>query len=356
MKLKLTDLEIYSSPFGVWHDEFFSTMEDLVSFSGSQDDLLLLLFNRVLPFVKHQYVLYDSLVPAMECMAELLDRQPEDAESVMSFLTYVFQEQIRETNYVLVDPVQYRYLEPTLMAPTAFELSLFASMKQFYEMCRRRVQNVSLRDYFDVTLLDRFEGEAVLSDDDSRVSRLLAGAMMRFKHGKPFIQETGVNMDGDEYEDLGSALQGRDFSDQSLYRLLENDTLVDHIPWAGGRLGVIAGLTLFFAASREDARVQVLERLVHVCAGLKQGREEDEVDRLMTDQFLLEDLSVALFRKQLSAKHALDTGDLDDVQRSFLTLLQKVYRGHTYALLYAGLLPDGADINEIGLCSSIYDC
>ncbi len=357
MRLKPSDLDTCSSPFRVWQPDFLAAMRDMVGFSGTDENLLSLLFNDVLPFVKHQYTLYDCLAPAMTCMEELLERAPFHTASIVSFLGFLFQEPIRDATFIFVDPVQYRHLQPGLSAMTPLESALFASVKALYGRRRPGLTGTTLRDYFDVTLLDRIEETAPTgSNDADQLSRLLATAVTRYKLGMPLISESGITIAEPRFKDLGAALQGRAFERRALYRLLEDDTVVDDVPWAGGRLGVIAGIVLFLSTTpTEPARAEVLEQLVETCAELKKHRSGDEEDAgIATDEFLLEDLSVVLFRDHLGATSAVPMDAMHEDQRRFLALLLHIYRGHTFSLLNAGIAPEGVDAAKLGLESSIY--
>lgn len=358
MNLTISDLEACSSPFEDWQAEFLSLMQDLSDFSGSEDELLVFLFNDVLPFVKHQYTLYDTLIPLLSVLEELLDRRPDSIGATMDFLAFLFQEPIRESMLMLVEPVQYRYLRPQDTAITAQESHLFNAAKRFYESRRMLLTDHSLLIYHDLTLLDSLHSFPAAANDrpEARLSSVLAAALKRYRQQGPFIQEQGVELSGAEYSDLCAALQGRSFDEDRLYQAVHDEATAT-IPWAGGRLGTIAGLTLFMASSARgsQATLRTLQALVEHCAVLKQSRTDADDGPATTDQFLLEDLSVALFRKHLAATKPLLLNQLKDEQRLFIELLQQVYQGHTYALLYAGILPPNAGADLIGLQTSIYD-
>lgn len=357
MDLSNDTLKRYTSPYTDWHSDFIAAMESMVTFGGDQDQLLTTLYNVVLPFVKHEYTVYDSLLPAIHCFGQLVDHRPELVEPVTSFLCYVFQEPIRDSNMLLVDPVQCRYLAPDLMAMTVEEAALFESAKAFYASRRSLLSNLGFRAYYDTILLDHLDDGPPSDDADERapVTWLLATAIRRFKHREPFIVDAGVRVNSKEFFDLCEALQGRHADQRVLLGALENDTMVMSLPWAAGRLGAIAGLTMFMAAKDGSSSARILAQLIESCARLKQARADANIDMLMTDQLLLEDLSVVLFREHLKAKMPLTLSDLNAAQRVFLDLLKRVYRGHTYSLLYAGVAPEGTNVEDFGLTSSVYE-
>jgi hypothetical protein len=357
MKLKPSDLHALSSPFTNWHADFLAAMEELVGFQAEPDDLLIQLFNEVLPFVKHQYTLYDSIAAVVGCLSELVERRQDCFEPAVVFLSFLLQEPIRERRLLLVDPVQYRYLRPAQTAITTREAEHFATVKAFYSTYRHFLPNASFRIYNDLTLLDQLHPVSVQADDSDRVTWLLADALERYRLGEAFIKDRYLGVQDPRLRDLAAALQGRSFDEQPLYQALEDDVAAA-IPWASGRLGAVSGLVLFIAdAAQNEARAaQALQSLIELCAALKANRAVDDDDQLTTDQFLLEDLSVYLFREHLSSRQALTPDKLGPQQRLFVDLLGEVYRGHTYTLLYAGVAPRfGTVDDDVGLTSSIYD-
>lgn len=364
MNLSLADLKAYSSPFADWQAEFLVTMEELSDFSGDTDELLALLFNQVLPFVKHQYTLYDTLKPVLQILSGLTGRRSDCLEASMDFLSIVFQEPIRDSVQLLVEPIQYRYLQAEQTATTSTESSLFEEAKEFYKLRRSSMTSKSLLVYHDLTLLNRLEPLPTATvepmtgypDDRMQLTWLLADALYRYRGQGVFIPDSGVLITASQDRHIAAALQAKPFDEQALYQALRHEEMAS-IPWAGGRLGAIAGLTLFMASQQQSpqAASRTLQTLIECCSELKRSRSNSEDSPVTTDQFLLEDLSVALFRQHLRAVEPLNERTLDNQQRLFLQLLRQVYRGHTYTLLHAGVLPAGASSNEVGLDSSIYD-
>lgn len=173
------------------------------------------------------------------------------------------------------------------------------------------------------------------------------------------VGDLGLRVPSMPYSDVIAAVQGQQFSSTALLDALDafcsDDS--DESLWAGGRTGVVSGVILFMSSLRSDCRQQVelLARLVDCCVQLKAEHLRSGIDMVSSDQFLLEDVSAILFRSRLGAWEPAVVAELSDLQKHFVRLLKDVYRGHTYALLSAGVAPGDASIAEINALVDIYD-
>jgi hypothetical protein len=357
MTLSERDLATFTSPFDDWQGEFLAVLARIESFEGDDDELLALLFNDLLQFVEHQFTTYDCLLPALPSLGALWKRRHEFGPSVMSFLAHVFRGPIRYETELLVDPVEYDYLNPRAMAPTAGEMALFGAARTFHAAHRHLLAGGAYPPHFDVTFLGRRQDAmpAAATDDATTTSWLLSAAMERYRSHGSLVLDTGIQLHDSDDRALVDAVQGRSSSDARLLALIEDDVQIAGQPWASGRLGAIAGLLLVAkTAPGSDDCVRAIEAVVERCSTLKALRAGDDETVICTDQFLLEDLSAMLFREHRGATRPVDPASLTRPQRVFLHQLDAIYRGHTHALLYSGIAPPGLSSEELQALPSIY--
>jgi hypothetical protein len=352
MAMSEHDLHKYSSPYPNWENEFASTLQEIEEFSGAQGELSLFLIEHILPYVEHQYTLYDCMLPAIDSISVLTSRNGTHLGDAMFFLQYVFRCHIRDSNQILVLPVPYSFLDSDVALISVGEQKLFDRAISYYTQFRGVERDIELRSYFDCVFLDRLDVQP--DHEKTGLDTAVAIAMSRYKRGGSFCGEVG-RIGPSQYDEIIVAIQGRTFPESELFALLESD-ISDECCWANGSIGVIAGVVLLFSSLQGDERQQraTLTKIVDACAQLKRLRSDDESDRVFSDQFLLEDIGSVLFRERLRATTPVDRHELTPLQRHYLSLLRTVYCGHTYSLLCAGVLPDDYLSSDISAIADIY--
>ncbi len=356
MKHTIETLGKYSSCYEDWREQFMSASDELARFSGDSEEFFMLLLEKLLPLVKHQYTLYSSILPALECLSEIVEKDNRYLEDTVHFFEHVFQSMIRDKNLILVEPRSYEYLAPHLIRATQDEEALFGALQEFYTKHRPLIVDAGFTARYDVLLLNTIENTVPQFGDNLAVLKwLLANSLARFKSEEDFISDQNISPIGMEFEDVVFAIQGRKFSENVLLELLANDVSAN-ISWAGGRMGAVSGLLLFLDSQTRSAALQkkVLCDIVERCIPLKKKYLEEGLDLVSTDQFLLEDISTLLFLEYRGATEKVSISSLNDRQKTFLDLMKNIYRGHTYSLLYAGIGPGKMKPVDISQIPNIY--
>lgn len=358
MTLTVDDLRGYSSPYDDWQAGFIEATRKIESFDGDADEFTMLLLEELWQYVTHQLTLFDCLLPALPSFTALLIRRPDLAGTAMWFLGYLLRWPIRQQTLLLVEPVTYSYLQPKEMQPTHTDIVLFDACKAFYTQHRPLLNGSASQPHFDVLFLGELPDSRPkpLGSDTVGLSWLLAGAIQRFKRGESLVLDEGVELESPECRALAAGVQGRSTEDERLFALLLDDVEVEWSPWAGGRLGAIAGLLLVAKSpAGTPQRTRAITSVVECCTVLKQRHADDERDVMWTDHYLLEDVSSLLFRNHLGASEPLELRCLDVDQRAFVDALWSTYAGHTYTLLYAGLAPPGSSPKSIPMMPLLYN-
>ncbi len=351
--LSSDDLKKYSGPYKEWRDEFTWNLNGVSEFTGEPEELSLFLLDSILPFVRHQDSVYTSIVLLLKVFSDICERSARYTDEVLYFMGYVFRDYIRDNVGILVEPYDYRYLSPSIKKISSDELSLFESFVSFYESVRDGGVSRNSRIYFDCVLLksipeNPFLPKELPGDEGNLLTSFLAGLVA--SHNR-WGSAWSIDESRRYFDELTRSSDGL----TDLERLPTVITEDDYVPtpWASGRSGAI-GSAAHLLLAEGTHQIDVLEKVLPKCLELKAARGGDEVDLAYVDRFILEDVSSILFSKALGATVPFDMARLSREQRFFLDFLSNEYRGHTYTLLYAGILPQGVAPEEVDAIRGVY--
>lgn len=127
--------------------------------------------------------------------------------------------------------------------------------------------------------------------------------------------------------------------------------------WGNGYECVLATSALMIDSLHKDVSYQEysIKQIMNGYDTIRKMNLDEEFD-FPPHRFMLEDLSSILFQEHLGKGILIDKRDLTEVQLYFYNLLSKEYRTHTYALLYAGIMPNGMSIEDLNSIDDIYSC
>ncbi len=351
--LSSDDLKKYAGPYKEWRGEFSQNLNSVSEFSGEPEELSLFLLDSVLPFVRHQDSVYSSIVPLLKVLSDICARSARYTDEVLYFMGYVFRDYIRDNVGILVEPYNYRYLSLSIKKISSDDFSLFEYFVRFYEGVRYGCVSRNCRIYFDCVLLKSIPENPFLStgqpgDEGNRLTSFLAGLVA--SHNR-WGSAWSIDESRRYFDELARSSGGLTDIERLPTVITEDDYVPT--PWASGSNGAI-GSAAHLLLAEGTHQIDVLEKVLPKCLELKAARGGDEVDLAYVDRFILEDVSSILFSKNLGATLPFDMAGLNREQRFFLDFLSNEYRGHTYTLLYAGILPQGVAPEEVDAIRDVY--
>ena len=349
MSSRLSNMEMninwqhYQAPNKEAIEEIPSQLDYLFSAEDSSEDIEYFLYNDLAPNIKHQLKTYNVIEPVIEVIEcnILQGGKTQYKNEILNFLGYMFQEFIRDENSILVQPIEYQIAAPKLSSQYSDEFKFYKRFQSFVK--RVFADNLEAQTpevVFYKSALDDSQKtfETLMHNANLQNIResLFACGLMSFKNSNLKIRELNITTQQDSITNLGLCINRLEFDKELAITSLSTPKQHSFV-WGNGYECVLATSALMIDSLHKDVSYQ-------------------EYFDFPPHRFMLEDLSSILFQEHLGKGILIDKRDLTEVQLYFYNLLSKEYRTHTYALLYAGIMPNGMSIEDLNSIDDIYSC
>ena len=369
MSSRLSNMEMninwqhYQAPNKEAIEEIPSQLDYLFSAEDSSEDIEYFLYNDLAPNIKHQFKIYNVIEPVIEVIEfNILQKGKHQYKNeILNFLGYIFQEFIRDENSILAQPIEYQIAAQKLSSQYSDEFKFY---KRFLFFVKRvfadNIEAQTPEVIFYKSALNNnqktFETLIHLANLQNIREILFACGLMSFKNPNLKIRELNITTQQDSITNLGLCINRMEFDKELAITSLSTPKQHSFV-WGNGYECVLATSALMIDSLHKDASYQEysIKQIMNGYDTIRKMNLDEEFD-FPPHKFVLEDLSSILFQEHLSKGILIDKGDLTEVQLYFYNLLSKEYRTHTYALLYAGITPNGMSIEDTNSINDIYSC
>ena len=345
----------YQAPNKEAIEEIPSQLDYLFSAEDSSEDLA--------PNIKHQLKTYNVIEPVIEVIEcnILQGGKTQYKNEILNFLGYMFQEFIRDENSILVQPIEYQIAAPKLSSQYSDEFKFYKRFQSFVK--RVFADNLEAQTpevVFYKSALDDSQKtfETLMHNANLQNIResLFACGLMSFKNSTLKIRELNITTQQDSITNLGLCINRLEFDKELAITSLSTPKQHSFV-WGNGYECVLATSALMIDSLHKDVSYQEysIKQIMNGYDTIRKMNLDEEFD-FPPHRFMLEDLSSILFQEHLGKGILIDKRDLTEVQLYFYNLLSKEYRTHTYALLYAGIMPNGMSIEDLNSIDDIYSC
>ena len=369
MSSRLSNMEMninwqhYQAPNKEAIEEIPSQLDYLFSAEDSSEDIEYFLYNDLAPNIKHQLKTYNVIEPVIEVIEcnILQGGKTQYKNEILNFLGYMFQEFIRDENSILVQPIEYQIAAPKLSSQYSDEF-------KFYKRFQSFVKRV-FADNLEAQTPEVIFYKSALDDSQKTFKTLMHNAnlqnireslfacgLMSFKNPNLEIRELNITTQQDSITNLGLCINRLEFDKELAITSLSTPKQHSFV-WGNGYECVLATSALMMDSLYKDVSYQEysIKQIMNGYDTIRKMNLDEEFD-FPPHRFMLEDLSSILFQEHLGKGILIDKRDLTKVQLYFYNLLSKEYRTHTYALLYAGIMPNGMSIEDLNSIDDIYNC
>ena len=353
----------YQAPNKEAIEEIPSQLDYLFSAEDSSEDIEYFLYNDLAPNIKHQFKIYNVIVPIIEVIEFniLAKGKTQYKNEILNFFGYIFQEFIRDENSILVQPIEYQIAAPKLSSQYSDEF-------KFYKRFQFFVKNV-FPDNIETQTPEVIFYKSALNNNQKTFETLMHNAnlqnireslfacgLMSFKNPNLKIRELNITTQQDSITNLGLCINRLEFDKELAITSLSTPKQHSFV-WGNGYECVLATSAMMIDSLHKDARYQK-NTINHIMNGYDTIRKIniDEDFNFPPHKFMLEDLSSILFQEHLGKGILIDKRDLTEVQLYFYNLMTEEFRTHTYSLLYAGIMPKGMSIESANNIDDIYNC
>ncbi len=352
----------YQAPYKNAIEEIPNQLYYLFSTEDSSEEIEYFLYNELAPNIKHQYKIYNIIEPVIEVMEFYILQEGKNQYKIeiLNFLGYIFQEYIRDENFILVSPIEYQLAAPKLSLQ-------FPDEFRFYKRFQLFVKRV-FSDSIELQIPEVVFYQSILSDNQKSFETLIcnislqnmreslfAYGLMSFKNPQLKIHSLNITQQ-DSITNLGLCINGMNFDRRLAINSLSIPTQHSFV-WGNGYECVLATSSTMINSLHKELKCQegTINNIMVGYETIKKMNIDEEIN-FPPHQCMLEDLSSILFKEYLGKGMLIDVKKLNRIQLYFYNLLSKEYHTHTYTLLYAGILPDGFSIEDVNNIDDIYNC
>lgn len=346
--------------------EIQTILEQLVEEQDDENEFLTILYNDLLPKIKHQYRIYDVVIPTMDWFEKLLIKHPDFPRSIdiLDFLGHVFSEYIRELTGILTTPSTYDYASKNLIDFDPVENSYFIYFKKFYlslfsqSLPKKETRSLILYDLcFTEDFLEKYS-TALIKIHDPIVLFDISIAIGAYKYLHPQYKNFPVDFKINEKtknKDLILAINGQKFDDTKLKSIIRKNDTIESI-WGHGFL-TVTGADSLLIYGQNDSTDKLFETIDFICEtyNIISKHETDNEFDFPCHKFLMEDASSILFKDYMGTQKKLKINELTPPQKYFFEKLSKKLKIHTNSMLRAGLLPAGANKKDLLKINDIHE-
>ncbi|MDR3140424.1 MAG: hypothetical protein LBU37_01645 [Tannerellaceae bacterium] len=289
---------------------------------------------------------------------------------ILDFFGYIFLEHIRDSNKLLVTPMEYELCSKGLFYDkTDEEYLAFQKFKKFYfkHYYNKLDKNKEFDFFYSSILFDSikvynyiFETiKKIDSTDNSNLFNigLIALGLMSFKNKELHLPSNfHVTTNSNLFIDISLALNNLKHNRDALLNLLCNNQQTD-LRFGNGFLSVLSNVAYIISTKNDDLKNQktAIDNILISFDYFRKQNDEQEMD-FPNYKYLLEDVSSVIYGKLLGKGNMVKYENMNFVQKYFLEVLSMKYKTHTYTMLYAGILPIGIDEKSIYDIYDIYSC
>lgn len=356
----------YPSPNMENSREITLILEHLIDEKDDEDEFLVILYNDLLPNIKHQNRIYTIVIPIIDWFEDLINKNENFPRKIdiLDFFGHVFSEHIRESIQILASPSVHDYASKNLKDYDPAEYDFFLHFKKFYLslfshiLPEKETRSIIL---YDLCFLDNFlkkYSSKNLKGNNPIVWYDISIAAGIYKFLYPQHNASQIDLKFDESiknVDLILAINGLEFNEIKLKDIIKENRSIDSI-WGYGFLTVIGADSLTIASQNKNEKrlCETIDFLCETYESISKNEPDSEYD-FPCHKFLMEDVSTILFRKNFGCQKKLQLTDLNYSQKYFFEKLSEKIKIHTNSMLYAGLLPRGASEKDLLNIDDIFE-
>lgn len=313
-----------------------------------EEELMIFLYQEVLPHIQHQYVIYSTIIYVMDFFnTYLTDKAYDIGLIVLDFLSYVFRVHIREDNMILTPACNYDTIHTSVKYSS--EAKYYKYFKRFYSTNFTTKGCFAVSDYRSIYYASILENPSkiqeqlisLLSDDNAEIvfNAKIALMLTHFKgiQDQPFDKTICMDIQQSCLQKELNTLFGFGYHEV--------------VFWCAK---LYLDITNCIEIQKEDIN-QIIKLYIEGCNPIDNNEVEDLEDVDSFPNILMENISSVLFRNFFGIGKVINKIRLNVIQTYFLNILYK-NKIHTNTLLYCGILPHGMSQKQILYYPNIYTC